>query len=223
MSIPERQSSAARDRFLQAAARQTPARPGAWARRVWLAGLVTVAWLMTAMAVLGIRPDWIDLPAPALATTLVGLAAAAMVASVFGLARGQSMAGNTTETLSAASVAIPLALLLLVIAIDPRGASTLSASANPGASPWHAWSCDGLVVLVALPLVGLGLLVVRGLILSRPALAGACVGLAAATWAHLLIRLHCPVGGAGHAVVGHLLPLLPLMALGAWVKGRQRP
>jgi len=222
MSTQERPSSEARDRFLQAAARQAPARPGAWARRVWLAGLATLAWLVTITAVLGIRPDLVDLPVPAMVTTMVGLIVAAMTASVFGLARGRSMAGNTTEKLSATAVAIPVALFLLVIAIDPRGASTLATSAKSGAYLWHGWSCDLLVVLVALPLVGIGLIVPRGLIVSRPALAGACVGLAAATWAHLLIRIHCPIGGTGHAVVGHLLPLLPLMALGAWIRGRQK-
>jgi hypothetical protein len=63
--------------------------------------------------------------------------------------------------------------------------------------------------------------VLRGLVLSRPGLAGACLGLAAATWAHLLLRVHCPIGGPGHAVLGHLVPTLPLMALGAWAARRR--
>jgi len=28
--------------------------------------------------------------------------------------------------------------------------------------------------------------------------------------------LHCAIGGVGHALLGHLLEALPLMAMGAW-------
>ena len=89
----------------------------------------------------------------------------------------------------------------------------------------HARACDLLTLGVALPLIGIGLWMTRGLTPGRPGLAGACLGLAAATWAHLLIRIHCPVGGGGHAVLGHVLPALPLMALGAlasWLLNRHQ-
>ena len=109
-------------------------------------------------------------------------------------------------------------LLLLVVVIEPRGTPTAAA---PDALLRHGWPCGLLMLLIALPLLGIALLVLRGLTLSRPGLAGACLGLAAATWAHLLIRVHCPLGGAGHAILGHLLPLLPLMILGAWAMRRR--
>jgi hypothetical protein len=222
MSTPERPSAEARDRFLAAASRQTPSRPGAWGRRLMLAGLASVAWWGAMLALLGIRPDWGDLPASSLSATLLGLLAAAALASAMGLARGRSMVGSPSEALSVAALGIPLALFLLVVALDPQGASTVATTTAPSGHVLRAWPCGLLVVLVALPLVGVGLLVLRGLVLSRPTLVGACLGLAAATWAHLLIRVHCPIGGPGHAVLGHLLPLLPLMALGAWlVRGRR--
>ena len=128
------------------------------------------------------------------------------------------MVGTATEGLSLAACGVPLLLLLLVVVIDPRGTSTVTA---PNALMLHAWPCGVLTLLIALPLIGIALLVLRGLTLSRPGLAGACLGLAAATWAHLLIRVHCPLGGAGHAILGHLLPLLPLMILGAWAMRRR--
>jgi len=206
MSITERPSADARDRFLQAAAHQPASRPHAWLRRISLAGLGTTAWLLTVLSVLGIRPDWHDLPAPA------------VLASAIGLARGRSMVGTTTEALSLAAWGVPLLLLLLVVVIDPHGTSTAAAS---DALLLHAWPCGLLTLLIALPLLGIALLVLRGLTLSRPGLAGACLGLSAATWAHLLIRVHCPLAGAGHAILGHLLPLLPLMILGAWAMRRR--
>lgn len=217
MSTLERPSAKARDRFLQAAASQTASRPRAWFRRMLLAGLGALVWLVTMSLVLGIRPDWNDLPMPGLATIIVTLLAAALLASVIGLARGRSMVGNTTEALSVVAWATPILLLLLVTVVDPRGPSTLAKLAPMP----HAWPCGLLVVLVALPLLGIGRFVLRGLVLSRPGLAGACLGLAAATWAHLLLRVHCPIGGPGHAILGHLLPLLPLMALGAWATRRR--
>jgi hypothetical protein len=170
------------------------------------------------LSILGIRPDWHDLPEPAMATTIVGLLAAALLASTVGLARGRSMVGTTTELLSIAAWGVPFLLLLLVSAIDPHGTSTSAAS---DAHLRHAWPCGMLTILIALPLLGMAFFVLRGLTLSRPGLAGACLGLASATWAHLLIRIHCPLSGSGHAILGHLLPLLPLMILGAWAMRRR--
>jgi hypothetical protein len=218
MSITERPSAGARDRFLQAAASQPASRPHAWLRRVCLAGFAAGAWLVTMLSLLGIRRDWHDLPAPAMMATILGLFGAALLASAIGLARGRSMVGTATEGLSLAAWGLPLLLLLLVIAVDPGGTATATA---PGALALHAWPCGVLTLLIALPLIGIALLVLRGLTLSRPGLAGACLGLAAATWAHLLIRVHCAVGGPGHAILGHLLPLLPVMILGAWAMRRR--
>jgi hypothetical protein len=218
MSIPERPSAGARDRFLQAAARQTTTRRHAWFLRILLAGVGAMAWLLAMLAVLGIRPDWRDLPVPAVTSTIAGLLAAALLASKVGLARGRTMVGATTGSLSVSTWGIPLLLLLLVAIVDPRGPSTVVA---PDAHLMHAGPCGLLVLLIALPLLGIGHFVLRGLVLSRPGLAGACLGLAAATWAHVLIRVHCPLAGAGHAMLGHLLPLLPLMVLGAWTMRRR--
>ena len=218
MSITERPSAGARDRFLQAAAREPASRPRTWLRRVCLAVFGAVVWQAAMLSVLGLRHDWQDLPAPAVAATIVGLLAAALLASAIGLARGRSMLGTATEGLSLAAWGIPLLLLLLVVVIDPRGTSTAMA---PDALLLHAWPCGLFTLLIALPLLGIALLVLRGLTLSRPGLVGACLGLAAATWGHLLIRAHCALGGAGHAILGHLLPLLPLMLLGAWAMRRR--
>jgi hypothetical protein len=218
MSNTERPSAGARDRFLQAAARQPASRPHAWLHRIWLAGLGTMAWLVTMLSVLGIRRDWHDLPAPAAIATILSLLAAALLTSLIGLARGRAMVGTATEGLSLAAWGVPLSLLMLVALVDPGGTATPTA---PGALLLHAWPCGILTLLIALPLIGIALLVLRGLTLSRPGLVGTCIGLAAATWAHLLIRVHCAVGGTEHAVLGHLLPLLPIMILGAWAMRRR--
>jgi hypothetical protein len=216
--IIELPSAGARDRFLQAAARQPASRPGTWLRRVGLAALGTTVWLGSMMSLLGIRHDWHELPMPAATATIVGLLAAAVLASAIGLARGRSMVGAATDALSLAAWGVPLSLLLVVAVLDPGGTSTATTA---GALLRHAWPCGLLTVLTALPLIGIARFVLRGLTLSRPGLAGACIGLAAATWGHLLIRVHCAIGGPGHAILGHLLPVLPLMIVGAWAMRRR--
>jgi hypothetical protein len=125
------------------------------------------------------------------------------------------MVGAASEVLLGGVVCLPVVLLTAVSAIDPRGPDTL-VFAGTVATIEHAVVCEFLVIAVALPLIGLGWALLRGLVLSRPGLSGASLGLGAATWAHVVVRIHCPIGGAGHAIVAHCLPAIPLMALGAW-------
>jgi hypothetical protein len=216
MSLPERPSPGARDRFLKAASQLSPLPPRTWARRIARGSLGASAWLLATLLVLGIRHDWHDLPMAGWAATLAALSGGALVAAVLGAARGRTMVGPSTERLSAVAVTIPLLLLLLVVGIDPHGPRSVAGT------PWNAWVCGLLSLGIALPLLGIGRWVSRDLILARPGLVGACLGVAAATFAHLVIRIHCPVSGPGHAVLGHLLPLLPLMAMGAWLGAARR-
>lgn len=215
MTTSERPSADLRVRLLEAAARTPSTRPRAWARRTLLAGLGAMAWWLVVMAALGVRVDWHELPTAARAETIVVLLAAALLAMSAGLTRGRAMVGATSESLVRAAWGLPVVLLVLVLAVDPHGSSSITFADWP-ATVWHARGCDLFTFIIALPLLGIGLLLPRGLTLSRPRLTGACLGLASATWAHLLIRVHCPVSGTWHSLIGHLLPALPLMGLGAW-------
>ena len=60
----------------------------------------------------------------------------------------------------------------------------------------------------------------RGTLAAAPALTGACLGAAAATWAHLVLHAHCATAHPLHVLVGHLLPLVPVMLVGALVGRR---
>ena len=208
----ERPGADARARLLAAAARAPATRPGAWARRLAWGGAFALAWMAVMQVALGVRPDWRELPMGDVGITVIALIAFALIATTAALARGGTMAGAPTERLWAAAGGLPVAIGLLIVLADPRGPSTLAGAASVP----HALPCDLCVLAVGVPLIAVGLWIARGLTLTRPVLVGACLGLGAATWGHLVVRLHCPVGGAGHAFVGHLLPALPLMALGAW-------
>jgi hypothetical protein len=178
------------------------------------AGAFALVWTVVAGAVLRPRSDWADLPAATLAQTFAVLLAVAGAATAIGLTRGRAMAGATSEWLGAIVVLGLGVLLVLVLAVDPHAAATRTFEG--AAMARHAMPCALLVLGLGLPLLVAALVPFAGLTLARPGLTGACLGLAAATLAHALLRFHCGIGGAGHALLGHLLSGTPLMALGAW-------
>jgi len=214
MKPVERPPSDLRARVLAAASRAPSTRPGTWSRRVLGVGAFALVWTMAAVALVRGRSDWGELPASSVALTFAVLLAVAGVALGAGLTRGRAMAGPPLERL-AIVVAVGLtALLALVLAVDPGGPSTKQLSG--AALWWHSVPCAALETGVGLPLVAAVLVPFAGLSLARPGLTGACVGLAAATLAHAVVRFHCGLGGSDHALLGHLLPGVPLMLHGAW-------
>jgi hypothetical protein len=210
----ERPGAELRARLLGAASRTPATRPGTWRRRVVGAGVFTLAWTLGAGAVLRARSDWADLPSGSLAQTFAVLLAVAGAATAVGLTRGRTMAGATSERLGAVVVLGLGVLLALVLTVDPHGAATHTFEG--AAMARHALPCALLLMGLGLPLLVAALVPFAGLTLARPGLTGACVGLGAATLAHALLRFHCGIGGSGHALFGHLLSGIPLMALGAW-------
>jgi hypothetical protein len=73
---------------------------------------------------------------------------------------------------------------------------------------------------MAAPMLGALAWLRRGLTQPAPVLTGAVLGATAAGWSHLMIFGHCLIGGGLHAVLGHALPALPIMGLGALVGAR---
>jgi hypothetical protein len=217
--VRERPPELLRARLLAAAASEPGTRPGAWRRRLIGVGLLAAVWMVVMTAMLGPRHDWNQLPMDRVIQGLSALIGGATVASAVGMARGRAMVGAASETLLGVVFSVPLALLIAVSVIDPRGPSTLVFS-GVAATLTHSIACDLLVLMVALPLIGLGWGLTRGLTLARPALSGACLGLGAATWAHAVVRIHCPIGGPAHAIIAHILPSIPLMLLAGWALGR---
>ncbi|HEY8924883.1 MAG TPA: hypothetical protein VIU64_10925 [Polyangia bacterium] len=203
-----------RARILRVASRTPSTRPGTWPRRVLGAGTFAVLWTLAAAALVRARSDWGELPVGSLALTFAVLLAVAGAALGAGLTRGRAMAGPPLERLLVVVAVGLTALLALVLAVDPGGPSTRQLSG--AALWWHSLPCAALELGVGLPLVVAVLVPFAGLSLARPGLTGACVGLAAATLAHAVVRFHCGVGGSDHALLGHLLPGVPLMLLGAW-------
>ena len=80
--------------------------------------------------------------------------------------------------------------------------------------------CDAVSIAVALPVLGAFVWLRRGLMSPAPELVGACAGAAAAAWAHVVVHAHCPFASAEHILVGHVLPMLPMMLVGAFAGRR---
>jgi hypothetical protein len=217
MNELERPPAELKARLLAATARVPATRPGSWGRRLAVGTGAGVLWLGAMLVMKGIRHDWSELPCGSSVLTLGGLVASAALATGVALRRGRAMVGAGAGLLAAAVWGLPVVLAVLVSVVDPRGPSTWDTAphAHP-ATVGNAIGCIEMTLVVALPLVGLGVMLLRGLTLARPWIVGACLGLGAATWAHMVVRLHCPRGGAAHALVGHLLPALPLMLVAAW-------
>jgi hypothetical protein len=57
----------------------------------------------------------------------------------------------------------------------------------------------------------------KGTELFHPMERGSALGAMAGVWAGLPVTLRCPYAGLSHVAVGHLLPVVVLIALGGWV------
>jgi len=220
MNSHQQPSPELRERFLAAAARTPASRPFAWRRRLVGAVISAMALAVVAATAMRARADWASLPTGALVATFVGLVAVTAAAALVSLGRGPSMIGAGTERLVAVSGVGLAVLLALVLSVDPTGPTTRVFSGTEEGV--RAMRCDLSVGGLALAFLGIGLIPLAGLTLGHPGWTGACLGLAAATLAHAVIRFHCDIGGPTHALLGHLAPALPLMALGAWALARRR-
>ena len=208
-----------RARVLDSAAKERAAPPGAWARRVVGVLAVSAVWLGVAYAMTGRRGDWDDLsPAYALGT-VVALLTAALVLSTVGLSRGRAMLGPPVSVQLGLAVGLPFALAAWSFVV-PSAAPTSFPCSSTADALRLAKTCDLLSLVLAAPMLGALLFLRRGTQAAVPALTGACLGAAAATWAHLVMHAHCPTAHPVHVLVGHALPLLPVMLAGALVGRR---
>lgn len=198
-----------------ATAAQEPASTAA-SHVVWTALLAAVglAWLATPLLLLGIRPDFSELPKHYSVGTLAFLGSSGAVLTWLALSRGQRMLGAKIEWLLAAIVLFPIAMCAWTSLVVGQGPSS-----HPCPTPSVALAlsppCLIASMIIGVPLA-LGLLWFRrNLLGGSPALTGAILGAAAATWAHMILHVHCPVAHPLHALVGHLLPIVPTATLTA--------
>lgn len=115
----------------------------------------------------------------------------------------------------ALAVAMPLALAAMAW---PAAAQSLASPAEQQAALWlgQSWGvCLASIGLLSLPLLAVLLWVLRRMAPTRPALAGAMAGLAAACLAAMAYSLHCTENSYGFYLLWYGGSLLALSALGA--------
>ncbi len=196
----------------------TPAPPAA-------RNLVRYALLAAAIAWVGLRAwleqpraDWDALPASASWAALADAVFVAALVSALALSRGRAMVGPSARALLLAALApVVITATVLLLAV-PTAATDAASIAAGGASFWPAaLRCGAGALAVGVPVTLLLVAAQRKLVFASPALVGAAAGIAAASWAHAILHWGCPIAGAGHVVVGHALPTVPLAVLGALV------
>ena len=168
--------------------------------------LVFIAW--GGMRV-GPRPDQLVLQ------TAMGSAVLAVGLAIVGIGRGRSMLGRPRSWLLAQVLATPVLLFGWRVLLSARYPSMMSEWVErPGLR------CFALSMILALaPLLGV-LWLRRGSDPVQPRLTAAASGAAVGAGVWVLVDLWCPVGYVPHLLLGHLLPLVILIALSGLFGGR---
>jgi hypothetical protein len=121
------------------------------------------------------------------------------------LRRGGSTLGRRPAVLLLAALAAPVALAVWLHAFH-------GAYVEPFARV--GWRCLGGTLLMASPPLASLLVLRRGAEPRHPGALGAGIGAVCGAWAAALVDLWCPLTNLPHVLLGHVLPLGLLVALG---------
>lgn len=183
-------------------------------RRAWGLVALSAALAVGVFALYGgLRDGGAPRPASVIAATTLG--AAGIAAIGLWLATGQrSMLSRSAGVLGATAVGVPVALLAWKLG--------WSATVAGGLDPWSGrvgWPCLQIGLATGLT-PALALLLVRRRSEPRhPRLLGAALGAVAGAFAWGVTDLWCPVGHVPHLLLGHVLPVVVFIGLGALLGG----
>jgi hypothetical protein len=186
-------------------------RPGVATRLAWAALAGSMAAVALTVAWLGIRPDLRQAAETAAFWMKLGYGAALAAGGFLAVERLSRPGGSGRRGLALALVVfLTLAVLgvsqLLLTAPDERLALWLGRS-------WRR--CPTNVLTLALPMLAVSLVVVRGLAPTRAVLAGGATGLFAGGLAMVAYGLHCPETEPAFVATWYTLGALLTSALGA--------
>jgi hypothetical protein len=219
--VPEHLFSGLRARL----AREPPAGLRAPGRRqaALIAGALLIAALVLVASMLVYQRPAVGLTfgirsAPALLAVLCALIGLAGASTAVALHRGRSGLGASLGSLVAVAVLAAPVYAALTLA-DPVHIAGLR-PAWVDISPW-GFRCFCIACAVgAIVLVSFAIVLRR----AAPAASGwraAAVGAAAGAWAGLAVFVFCPSGDRQHLLVGHVLPVVALVAAGAIMLARR--
>jgi hypothetical protein len=143
--------------------------------------------------------------------TVAGTAVIAALSIWAMMGRGRAMTGRASNWLTAAAIASPIALFAWKI--------LWTAQFERGLEPWQGrlgFRCLGISLsLGALPLAAL-IFTRRGTDAVHPGRAGMAIGVGLGLGVATLVDAWCPVAYVPHLLLGHILPLALLGAVGFW-------
>jgi len=208
---PLREEPAPRVPRLPASA--SPPRNGVRRRRL-IALSASIVWVLTHLAVYGVRTDWAELPGSYVAAQILvplGLAVASLTVA---LSQGAHGLGVGARWLWATAVLGPAAFWIAAFGVPQPYAVA-------DASFWVSlFVClDLTLAWVALPLLAAGLSL-RSAFPSAAAWKSALIGGAAGLFSGAIMNLHCPSVDPAHIGFAHGIPILVASALGALVMVR---
>jgi len=204
-----------RSRVLAAVrAEPAPTRRAAQRRNVLLLTAGAAVALTTFLALGGFRAG--DRPTRLVAVTCVGWIAAAAVALQIAFARGRSMVGRHPARRVALLVGAPFLLFAWKVTVTACFGVEFMATSTDHAG----YRCLGMSLGMGLALLVVFAAARRRTDPVRPGVTGAALGMAAAIAAGSLVDAWCPYAGVTHLLLGHILPLVALAALGALVGRR---
>lgn len=198
-------STSLRDRILAGAAQQ-PSRTRAQGLR-----RAAVAYPIAAAGGLALFEAWggLEHSAGRPASLTFGIAAGALVLAVAATSvawwRGRSLVGRPAPFLLATAALLPLVTFAWLVSFDGHYVEPF---ARVG------WRCLGMTLFGGSLLLGAAAWLRNRTVPVHAPLAGAALGVTAGAWAGVLVDLWCPLTNAPHVLVGHVLPLVLLAALG---------
>ena len=201
-----------RARVLEAARRE----PSPPRRQVVLANLALVgtaiAALLSVLLTFGGGLDKDPRPSAFVAGTTLAWACVALLATWIALGRGRSMLGRPRLWLAGAALVTPALLFAWMLVWNALYPETLRAWAGrPG------FLClDFTLAMGAWPLVAL-VLARRSSDPVHPRATGAALGAMVGAWTGSLINLNCRIANPAHVALGHVLPVVILVALASWL------
>jgi len=200
-----------KEQILAAAARLPSPNRRALARQA--AALTVASWLVaTTIFFLAGGMRVTGRPASLVIGTALGTALVAGVVIWTALRRGHSTLGRAQQALLPIVIGAPLAIVAWKL--------FWSAQYAGGLDQWHTrpgFRCLGLSLSIGICPVIAFVIARRKSDPLRPGLTGFAAGIAIGCATALLTDLWCPVAYLPHLLLGHLLPIALLGALGAWL------
>lgn len=197
--------SSLRDRVLAGAAKH-PARTRAQGRL-----RAIVAYSIATAGALALFQAWGGLehskgrPAALTLGIVMGAVLLAALATSVAWWRGRSLVGRPASFLLGTAALLPIVTFLWMVSF-----------AGHYAEPFQrvGWRCLGMTLFGGSLLLGAVAALRNRTVAVHAPLSGAALGVTAGSWAAVLVDMWCPLTNVPHVLVGHVLPLVILAALG---------